>query len=126
MVTEEFSRRRFVDAINKLTKWRVILTGWQLGTRPKGNPESDAVRDHREATLILRAEVNAIVTALTRDPGAGRPPVLSQAEYFDLAATEAGLLDLTFQERFPGAKSTPTGIDLDLAKAQGWLKNFRP
>jgi hypothetical protein len=126
MVTEDFSKRRFVAAMNRLTKWRVILTGWQLGTRTKGDAESDAVRDHREATLILRAEVTAIVRALTEPDFNGKPKVLSQAAYFDLAAEEAALLDLSMETRFPGAKSTPTGIDLDLAKAQGWLKNFRP
>jgi hypothetical protein len=126
MVTEDFSRRRFMAALNKLTKWRVILTGWQVGTRAKGDAESDAIRDHREATLILRAEVSAIVRALTEPDFNGKPKVLSMPAYMDLAAEEAVALDLTFETRFPGAKSTPTGIDLDLAKAQGWLKNFRP
>lgn len=126
MVTEDFSKRRFMAALNKLTKWRVILTGWQTGTRSKGDPESDAIRDHREATLILRAEVSALVRAITTPQSVGRDPVLSLAAYMDLAAEEAVALDLTFEDRFPGAKSTPTGIDLDLAKAQGWLKNFKP
>ena len=39
---------------NRLCKWRTVLTGWQLGTRAKGDPEGDAVRDHREVTLLLR------------------------------------------------------------------------
>ena len=46
--------------INRLAKWRMLLTGWQRGTRPMDDPEAQAVRDHREATLILRAEMNAI------------------------------------------------------------------
>lgn len=39
---------RTMNALNILTKWRVLFTGWQLGTRPKGDPEGDAVREHRE------------------------------------------------------------------------------
>jgi len=42
-------------ALNVLAKWRAHFSGWQLGTRPKGDPEGDAVRDHREATILLRA-----------------------------------------------------------------------
>jgi hypothetical protein len=42
-----------VSALERLAKWRTLFAGWQLGTRPKGEPESDAVRDHREATLML-------------------------------------------------------------------------
>lgn len=52
------------DALNRLAKWRTVFAGWQLGTRARGDPESDAVRDHREATIMLRAEVNAL-TALS-------------------------------------------------------------
>lgn len=52
------------EAMNKLAKWRSIFAGWQLGTRAKGDPESDAVRDHREATILLRAEVNALTACL--------------------------------------------------------------
>jgi hypothetical protein len=35
-----------VKALQKLAKWRLIFAGWQLGTRLKGDPECDAVRDH--------------------------------------------------------------------------------
>mgnify|MGYP001587156880 CR=1 FL=1 len=44
-----------MQKINRLTKWRTLFTGWQLGTRAKGDPEGDAVRDHREVTILLRA-----------------------------------------------------------------------
>lgn len=37
-----------MDWLNVVCKWRSLFAGWQLGTRPKGDPESDAVRDHRE------------------------------------------------------------------------------
>jgi hypothetical protein len=59
---------RTFRALNILTKWRTIFAGWQLGTRPKGDPECDAVRDHRELSMILRAEVTAF-TGLLREKG---------------------------------------------------------
>ena len=51
-------------AMNRLAKWRSVFAGWQLGTRQIGDPESDAVRDHREVTLLLRAEQSALVLLL--------------------------------------------------------------
>jgi hypothetical protein len=38
--------RRTNAALNVLAKWRGLFAGWQLGTRPKGDPESDAVRSN--------------------------------------------------------------------------------
>jgi hypothetical protein len=43
----------YMAALNRLCKWRAIFAGWQLGTRAKGDPESDAVRDHREVTILI-------------------------------------------------------------------------
>lgn len=53
-----------IDWLNRLCKWRSILAGWQLGTRADTDPECQAVRDHREVTLLLRAEVNALTQLL--------------------------------------------------------------
>src|SRR5438067_1656730 len=39
-------------ALNRLTKWRSVFCGWQLGTRSSTDPEAQAVRDHREATML--------------------------------------------------------------------------
>ena len=54
----------YMAALNRLCKWRAIFAGWQLGTRAKGDPESDAVRDHREVTILLRAEASAMTGLL--------------------------------------------------------------
>jgi hypothetical protein len=75
------------QALNRLAKWRAVLAGWQLGTRPKGDSECDAVRDQRELLLILRAEVNAI-SALFCD--AQWQPILPRKEVYTREFTEAG------------------------------------
>jgi hypothetical protein len=59
MKREEVSR-----AMNRLAKWRTVFTGWQLGTRPKGDPECDVVSDHREATITPHAEYNTLARML--------------------------------------------------------------
>jgi hypothetical protein len=55
-----------IDWLNRLAKWRTVFAGWQLGTRAKGDPESDAVRDHREATILQRAELTALTSLLIK------------------------------------------------------------
>lgn len=94
-------------AINRLAKWRLILTGWQLGTRPKGDPEGDAVRDHREATLILRAEVTTLVALLLDKQ------VFTVEEWQRQLEEEATALSSMFELKFPGARATDDGISLD-------------
>jgi hypothetical protein len=93
--------------LNRLAKWRAVLAGWQLGTRPKGDPEGDAVRDHREVTLLMRAELNAF-TQLLINKG-----ILDKQEFLNQLYTEAILLELAYQQKFPGAKATDIGMEFD-------------
>ena len=105
-------------ALNRLAKWRQILAGWQLGTRLKGDPEGDAVRDHREVTLILRAEVSALA-ALLIDKG-----VIAEDEWDRHLAIEARRLDLALQKQFPGATANDHGMELDAKLVQPWMSKF--
>jgi hypothetical protein len=110
-----------VSAVNRLGKWRAFFAGWQLGTRLSSDPESQAVRDHREATLILRAEVSAL-TALLIQGGA-----FSGAEFLSQLEIEAEKLSESLSERFPGVTATEGGLTMDLLKIReagtmdGWL-----
>lgn len=106
-------------ALNRLAKWRTILAGWQLGTRAKGDPEGDAVRDHRELSLILRAEVSALSHALI-DAG-----VITAERFGELVEREAELLSMSLEAKFPGARATDEGIVLD-ARAAEWMSGWRP
>jgi hypothetical protein len=105
-------------ALNRLAKWRNILTGWQLGSRLKGDPEGDAVRDHREVTLLLRAEVNALAALLT-DKG-----VITADEWDRQLVIEARHLDAALQKRFPGATAHDHGMELDAKLVHPWMSKF--
>lgn len=107
------------DAINRLAKWRMIFAGWQLGTRPKGDPESDAVRDHREGSLIMRAEVTAISRILLEKQ------IITQEDLARIIAEEAEALCQMLEQKFPGIKATDTGITLDQRAAET-MKGWRP
>lgn len=108
------------SALNRLIHWRTVFTGWQLGTRPIGDPESDAVRNHRELSIILRAELNALTGLLIK---AG----IFTMEQFDAAIEEeAERLSADYARRFPGFTATDDGMKVDLKTAINTMKGWRP
>jgi len=109
----------FDRILNRLAKWRAHFAGWQLGTRGKDDPECQAVRDHREVTLLLRAEVNAISRALIENK------VCSQDRFTELVCEEAILLEKQLEQRWPGVRATDEGLAYD-NRVMDWMKKWRP
>jgi hypothetical protein len=112
--------QRTMAALHRLSRWRAHFAGWQLGTRPLDDPEAQAVRDHREATMFLRAEVTAL-TALLREKG-----VFTESEQFAALQREADALCEMYEQRWPGARASDTGMSYDLAEAAQWMKGWLP
>ena len=106
-------------ALNVVAKWRAHFAGWQLGTRLKGEPESDAVRDHREATILLRAEVSAL-TMLLLEKG-----VFTHDECLQRMEAEANELCRWYEQRWPGARAEAHGMVYD-KRSLPWMKGWRP
>jgi hypothetical protein len=90
--------------LQRLTRWRAVFAGWQLGTRPLTDPETRAIRDHREVTMLMRAELSALVLMLIQKG------VFTEAEYDEAYRVEAEFLEKSFERRFPGIKATDEGI----------------
>lgn len=112
------------SATHRLTRWRSIFAGWQLGTRPDSDPECQAVRDHRELSMLLRAEVTAITGLLIRKG------IITEEEFdAELDAEleqEAALLEAAYQRRFPGFKATDEGMQIDVQVARHTMRGWRP
>lgn len=106
-------------ALQRLSKWRSVFAGWQLGTRPIGDPECDAVRDHRELSMMLRAELTAMSRLLIAKG------VCTREEFAECLGEEAVLLDKDYQARFPGITATDDGITID-ERAAETTKGWRP
>lgn len=106
-------------ALNILAKWRVLFTGWQLGTRPKGDPEGDAVRDHREVTILLRCEVTAL-TGLLLAKG-----VFTEDELEAAFEAEAEALNRDYERKFPGVTAHEDGLTFD-RRVLPWMKGWKP
>lgn len=109
-------------ALNRLTKWRSFFAGWQLGTRAEGDAECQAVRDHREVSLCLRAEVSALVGLLVAKG------VFTAEEWDRALESEANQLAEDLAKRFPGIRCTDVGLTLDTQKALETMRKlgFKP
>ena len=108
------------DAIQRLCKWRSVFVGWQLGTRAKGDPEAEALKDHREVTILLRAEVNALSQLMVKKG------VFSGEEFTRQLAEECEHLNLAYERKFPGMKAELDGIHYELPLAAETMKGWRP
>lgn len=106
------------EVLNKLAKWRTVFASWQLGTRTDTDPECKAVKDHRECTIMLRAEVSAL-TQLLVDKG-----VLTVEEFQNQLIFEAGELDKHFQRAFPGFSVSQDGVNIAMPEAAKTLSGF--
>jgi hypothetical protein len=113
-------QERTRTALEILAKWRTLLTGWQVGTRPKGDPEGDAIRDHRELTLVLRAEVSALAGLLMRKG------CITADEWLAALEQEAKQLSADLEARFPGVKAHEQGLDINVARAMPWMRRWKP
>jgi len=98
-------------ALEKLAKWRKFFASWQVGTVPAGDGRYKAVADHREASILMRAELSALTGLLLRK-GA-----FAEQEWRDSLELEARQLDHDYEERFPGWRSLPEGLSMKLPEA---------
>ena len=108
------------QAIQRVCKWRSVFVGWQLGTRSKEDPEAQAVRDHREVTILLRVECNALANVLITKG------IISQEDFTRIVAEEAEHLNLAYQQKFPGFTAHDHGITMTMPAAAETMKNWRP
>jgi hypothetical protein len=106
-----------LGALNRLAKWRTLLAGWQLGTRTDTDPEAAAVRDQREALLLLRCEVTTLVGLLLE---AG---IFTTDQLNEGLIHEAGLMETDLERRYPGVRATDNGLTMDIPVVRGWMRD---
>jgi hypothetical protein len=112
-------RRRTRAALNKVARWRTIYAGWQLGTRPDTDPETRAVRDHRDLSTLLRIDATALASLLI-DKG-----VFTEQEWLAMQERAAMQLDEDLERKFPGARTTDIGVQFyDMDRAMEWWSKF--
>ncbi len=107
-----------IDWLNRLAKWRSVLTGRVLGTRPITDPQTQGYRDLFEKLLLLRAEQSAVASLLAKKG------LITAEEFTRQVQYEAKVLCEQYEASFPGFTATDIGMDIDVAKAaqttKGW------
>jgi hypothetical protein len=111
--------KRTHQALNIVTKWRTLFTGWQLGTRQKGDPEGDAVRDHRELSILLRVEMTTLARLMIEKG------LITLDEFNKALEEEAIELNKSYEQKFPGVTAHENGLTFD-HRAAAWMKGWRP
>lgn len=111
---------RVSAALNRVCKWRTVFVGWQLGTRAKGDPEADAVKDAAEQRILQRIELNALAALLIKKG------VFTIEEFNEELIVEAAEYEKALQRKFPGFKATDIGMDVNVALARDTMQGWRP
>ena len=106
--------------LQRLAKWRSHFAGWQLGTRKKDDPASQAVRCSAELMLLLRAETSAIARVLIEKG------ITTKEEFTITVGEEAEYLMEALENMWPGLKATDHGLSYDMKAAEPWLSKFYP
>lgn len=119
-MTNIFVQRALEAALNKLAKWRIVFASWQLGTRTDEDAECRAIKHHLELSIILRAELNAVIFVLLEKQ------VVSEDDWAAAVLGAAERLDADYQALFPGFRTTQDGLSINGAIAKdtmaGWPK----
>jgi hypothetical protein len=97
--------------LNRLCKWRRFFAGWQLGTRPPHDGEFQAVAHHRELSILLRCELSALTALLISKS------VFTADEYGEAVYSEARLLNRSYEEAYPGHRSSDDGMIMQMPEA---------
>lgn len=111
MSLEDELRTKAQRVMNRLAKWRSVFAGWQLGTRLDTDGECIALKEHREATILLRVELNAL-TRLLITKG-----VIKEAEFYTILMEEAERLHRLYEKLFDGYEATSDGMVVDVRRA---------
>lgn len=107
-----------IDVLNKLAKWRNVFVSWQLGTRLDTDGECKAVKDHREVTILMRAEISALTGLLIKKG------IITQPQFEAALVSEAGQLDHDYEGKFPGFSTSLDGVQMDLPEAAATMKRM--
>jgi hypothetical protein len=112
------SQQSMMDMLNKLTKWRRFFAAWQLGTRAENDGEFRAVADHREVTILNRAELNAFLGLLVEKK------IITVREWEDAVEKEAEALNADYERRFRGITAGPDGLSYRFPAALNTMKDM--
>lgn len=105
-------------AVNRLCRFKMVLARWQLGNRENGDQEFEAVCDTRSLLLILRAEVNALLSVLVDTR------IIKHTDFDKALEATANRDNTNLSLRFPGYYGTDEGLAVDVRIAEATDKKY--
>ncbi len=102
----------YIEACNRLCKWRTVLVGWMVGTKASTAPGVQSYRDAADQRLLMRVEISALTSLLIAKG------VFTHAEMQAQVVEECGHLQRVLEQKFPGYRATDAGIAIDAAEAK--------
>lgn len=118
MSNNEDLATRYQREMERFTKWRRVFAAWQTGNLSNNGPEAKAIRDHRELTMLLRAETTALAQLLVKKG------IFTEDEFAEQVIEEAGHLDKAFEEQFPGFKASEFGLNITAPESLETIKKW--
>ncbi len=106
------------ESLERLCKWRKFFAGWQLGTRADSDGESRALRHHLELSMVVRAELSALMEAMIAKG------VLTEDELDEHIEREADKLSEAYANAYPGFRATDDGLAISMPAAQVTMKTL--
>lgn len=107
-----------IDWINRLGKWRTVLVGRLLGTRPATDPQTIGYRRLVDQLHLRDLECAALIWLLIEKQ------VITSDDLIREMQRKAQELCAAYEREFPGFRATDIGMDIDVARAaettKGW------
>ena len=97
----------YAKLMNRVVQWKEILANWELGTKDDTDGTYRAVQDARDGDIRRGVKLEAL-TELLLSRGVIRPEELIEKQ-IELAVR----FDKSMEDKFPGAKATDDGIEVD-------------
>lgn len=106
----------WIESANRLTKWRRHFALWQLGSSREGTQEFKAVSHHRELSMIMRAELNALTKIVLE------AKLVTSEEMLKTFEEEFDLLSEDYAKAYPGITAFDWGLDIKMPEAEYTLR----
>ncbi len=107
-----------IDWINRLGKWRSVLVGRLLGSRPDTDPQTIGYRRLVDQLHLRDLECAALIYLLIDKK------VLTADEIKAEMQRKAQELCQQYQQEFPGFRASDIGMDIDVARAMETTKGW--
>jgi hypothetical protein len=97
----------YAKLMKRVVHWKEVLATWQLGTRDANNGTYQALQDLHENLIRKQVQLDAVTEILVCRG------IFSPEDLLEKQIELAVRLDQNMETKFPGVKTTDSGLDVD-------------